>query len=154
MIADFLSFKPSLSLWSFLSLQHCRQSPITTITTSMMSIAQESGNSHITSLIVKNLMPDVTEAMLLEKFSQIGPVLSVRVCWDWGSECSLRLAIVNFQQRADAKRALEVLNYAPINGLPCRIMWTECYASPRCSTNSHIVHGTPAFGTPGFGTPK
>jgi polyadenylate-binding protein len=67
----------------------------------------------------------VTEAQLFERFSTSGPVLSIRVCRDQITKQSLGYAYVNFQQPADAERALDTMNFDNLSGRPMRIMWSQ-----------------------------
>lgn len=77
------------------------------------------------SLYVGDLHQDITEAALFDKFSPAGPVLSIRVCRDMITRRSLGYAYVNFQQPADAERALDTMNFDTLLGRPIRIMWSQ-----------------------------
>ncbi|XP_043103303.1 polyadenylate-binding protein 1-like [Puntigrus tetrazona] len=79
----------------------------------------------LASLYVGDLHHDVTEAMLYQKFSPAGQIMSIRVCRDVITRRSLGYAYINFQQPADAECALDTMNYEVIKGRPIRIMWSQ-----------------------------
>ncbi|KAA0702585.1 Polyadenylate-binding protein 1 [Triplophysa tibetana] len=90
------------------------------------------------SLYVGDLHPCVREVMLYQKFSPAGHILSIRVCSDTMTRCSLGCGCVNFWQKADAERALNTMNFDIIMGRPVRIMWCQRDASLRKSGVGNI----------------
>ncbi|KAF5816929.1 putative RNA recognition motif domain, nucleotide-binding alpha-beta plait domain superfamily [Helianthus annuus] len=80
---------------------------------------------HRAALYVGDLHPYTTDNDLLQLFSMIGPVSSVRVCRDRFSFKSLGYGYVNFYLPSHADTALARLNHTELRGKPMRIMWCQ-----------------------------
>ncbi|XP_028781146.1 polyadenylate-binding protein 2 [Neltuma alba] len=91
-----------------------------------------------TSLYVGDLDVNVTESQLYDLFSQAGQVVSVRVCRDLTSRRSLGYGYVNFNAAPEAARAMDLLNFAPLNNKPIRIMYSHRDPSIRRSGAGNI----------------
>ncbi|XP_075128054.1 polyadenylate-binding protein 1-like [Leptodactylus fuscus] len=95
-------------------------------------------NYNAASLYVGDLLPEVTESMLYEKFGPAGNILSIRVCRDKITRQSLGYGYVNFQQSADAERVLDTMNFEDMKGRPMRLMWCQRDPSLRKSGVGNI----------------
>ncbi|XVE82828.1 hypothetical protein DITRI_Ditri16bG0036900 [Diplodiscus trichospermus] len=96
------------------------------------------GVSVTTSLYVGDLDPTVTESNLYDMFSQLGTVVSVRVCKDLSTRRSLGYGYVNYSNALEAARALDELNFTPLNGKPIRIMYSNRDPAARKSGAGNI----------------
>ncbi|CAM8942327.1 unnamed protein product [Rhodiola kirilowii] len=74
-----------------------------------------------TPLYVGDLDVNVTDSQLYDLFSQIGTVVSVRVCRDLSTGLSLGYGYVNFTSAEDAMKAIDELNFTPLNGKTIRV---------------------------------
>lgn len=92
----------------------------------------------IASLYVGDLHPDVTEALLYEKFNPVGQVVSIRICRDTLTKRSLGYGYVNFALQSEAERALDTMNFDFLKGKPMRLMWTQKDPSLRKSGEGNV----------------
>ncbi|KAF4350376.1 hypothetical protein G4B88_030894 [Cannabis sativa] len=90
------------------------------------------------SLYVGDLHFSVNETILFQLFSQMGQLISVRVCRDLSSGRSLGYGYVNFSNPQDASRAMNVMNFRVVNGKPIRIMYSNRDPSIRKSGTGNI----------------
>ncbi|KAI4374854.1 hypothetical protein MLD38_012799 [Melastoma candidum] len=91
-----------------------------------------------TSLYVGDLDVNVTDSQLYDLFNQVGQVVSVRVCRDLTSRRSLGYGYVNYSTPFDAGKALEVLNFTPLNDKPIRVMYSQRDPTARKSGAGNI----------------
>lgn len=91
-----------------------------------------------TSLYVGDLLPEVSESMLYDKFISVGPIESVRVCRDMVNKKSLGYAYVNFHYSKDSAKALDTMNFDKLLGRSMRLMWSQRDPSLRKSGRGNI----------------
>ncbi|KAA8528512.1 hypothetical protein F0562_035867 [Nyssa sinensis] len=91
-----------------------------------------------TSLYVGDLDFNVTDSQLYDLFNQVGQVVSVRVCRDLSTRRSLGYGYVNYSNPQDAARAVDMLNFTPLNGKSIRIMYSHRDPSIRKSGSANI----------------
>ncbi|GMT32484.1 hypothetical protein PFISCL1PPCAC_23781, partial [Pristionchus fissidentatus] len=87
---------------------------------------------------VGDLHPAVDEAILFDKFIDVGPLLSVRVCRDSVTHRSLGYGYVNYESVDDAGTALSRLNFSKILGKPIRITRYNRDASTRQPNDANV----------------
>ncbi|XP_060173402.1 polyadenylate-binding protein 2-like isoform X1 [Lycium barbarum] len=102
--------------------------------------AAAAGNSQFTStsLYVGDLEFNVTDSQLYDLFNQVGQVVSVRVCRDLSTRRSLGYGYVNYSNPQDAARAMEMLNFTPVNGKSIRVMYSHRDPTLRKSGSANI----------------
>lgn len=92
----------------------------------------------IASIYVGDLAPSVTEPQLLDVFKTCGTVLGVRICRDIITRRSLGYGYVNFQNPADAEKAIETLNFKEVDGRHIRLMYQQRDPTARYSGSGNI----------------
>ncbi|KAK7396620.1 hypothetical protein VNO78_17753 [Psophocarpus tetragonolobus] len=90
------------------------------------------------SLYVGDLHPDVSDAHLVDAFSDFKTLASVRVCKDSSTGKSLCYGYVNFVSPQDAIRAIETKNHSMLNGKAMRVMWSRRDPDARKSTLGNL----------------
>ncbi|PON42981.1 Polyadenylate binding protein [Parasponia andersonii] len=96
------------------------------------------GPGMTTSLYVGDLEARILEPQLYDIFSQMGQIVSIRVCRDLTSRRSLGYGYVNFSTPQEASRALNVLNFTLVNGKPIRVMYSNRDPTIRKSGTGNI----------------
>jgi len=80
---------------------------------------------HLSTPDVSDLHPEVAERDLIEKFSELGPVSSVRLCRDRTTRLSLGHGYVNYERTEDAERAIMVFDFTELKGKVLRVQWSH-----------------------------
>uniref|UniRef100_A0A7S2THB5 RRM domain-containing protein n=1 Tax=Lotharella oceanica TaxID=641309 RepID=A0A7S2THB5_9EUKA len=77
------------------------------------------------AIYVGDLAEQVNETKLMEIFSSVGPITSIRICRDSSTQRSLGYAYINYNRPEHAEAALKSLNFHYIDGRPCRVMYVN-----------------------------
>lgn len=122
-----------------IQVQH--QTPATVPAPSNGVVTAPNANQFVTtSLYVGDLDLNVNDSQLYDLFNQVGQVVSVRVCRDLATRRSLGYGYVNFTNPQDAARALDVLNFTPLNNKSIRVMYSHRDPSIRKRELIHSLH--------------
>lgn len=132
----YLSLSISEAAMAQIQVQH--QSPVSTPPNGVAPAAPNANQFVTTSLYVGDLDFNVNDSQLYDLFNQVGQVVSVRVCRDLTTRRSLGYGYVNYSNPQDAARALDVLNFTPLNNKPIRIMYSHRDPSIRKSGTANI----------------
>lgn len=111
---------------------------INSATNAAAAQAASGGKPTVVSVFVGDLDPTVGEDQLLETFRGSGPIISVRVCRDIITRKSLGYGYVNFQNHADAERAINTMNFTQIGGRKVRLMWQQRDPALRISGQGNL----------------
>lgn len=87
----------------------------------VVNAASSGGAPFVTSLYVGDLDGNVTDSQLYDLFSQMGDVVSVRVCRDLTTRRSLGYGYVNFGNIQDGSFYLNHIHVL----MSCRLFWVD-----------------------------
>ncbi|KAK7352431.1 hypothetical protein VNO80_17853 [Phaseolus coccineus] len=90
------------------------------------------------SLFVGDLDQNINEQQLYDLFNDVGQVVSVRIIKDYETKTSLGYGYVNFSSAQHAAKALDVLNFTPLNGKAIRVMYSIRDPSVRNSGTANV----------------
>ncbi|KAG8364244.1 hypothetical protein BUALT_Bualt19G0108000 [Buddleja alternifolia] len=106
--------------------------------TEVNDVAESPAARLVTALHVGDLDVSVTEEVLRRLFDQIGDVDSVKICMNRITVRSLGYGYVNFVNAQDAEKAIEALNFTPLNGKRIQISYSNRDATLRKSGVGNI----------------
>ena len=72
-------------------------------------------------LFVKNIHPDVNELELEAVFAVYGEILTTKIIYDRADWSSKGFAFLEFVKKADALKAIEVMNGKELRGKPLEV---------------------------------